>query len=106
MKCTLRWQLTHIYREIRRRHQWSYELFNSLSTELRAEDMNMGVRIKKRSKEGEAQQMIAVPMCNKERCIKRLPFGALLQLRAQAHNATACIKNERMLSDLHLNAGS
>jgi hypothetical protein len=66
MKRASGWQLVYIYREIRRRHEWGYEFFNSPSAKLRAEDMDGCMRIKERSKEREAEQMIIMTVSNEQ----------------------------------------
>src|SRR5579875_2370427 len=66
MKTAVRWQRSHIYRKIRRRHQRSYELFNALTGQPGTKEMEVSVWIEERSEEREAYEVVAMTVGEKE----------------------------------------
>ena len=94
----------YIYREIRRRHECGYKLFNIFASELWAEEMNIGVGIEKRGKERETEEVIAMAVCEEEGEVA-LRAGAAHQCFAQANDAAARIEYEGMWASLYFDAG-
>src|SRR6266700_489188 len=66
MKRAMGWKFTYIYREIRWRHQWSYELFNTLTGELRSKKMQMRVGVEEGREERKTAQVITMCVRDEE----------------------------------------
>src|SRR5258708_34424076 len=103
MKNALRGQASYIYREIRRRHQWGYKLLHAQASQPGSKKRNPGVCLIQWRKKRQAQQMITVPMRQKQRKVEFcLPSFPRQKIFSQTNNATASIQDQGMSTDLNL----
>src|ERR1700676_4493711 len=98
-----RGQFPHIHWEIRLRHKRGYKLLNGGGVQAGSEEIDACLWFVQRIKKRQANQMVAMSVCNKKRDIERAARAAAQKIMAQSDDTAARVQDDGLRADLDFN---